>query len=264
MKTLYHLGPSPEHAQYQAIMPEFWKRTKKQEEEAVKRGLPAKGLYDFGRRWFEAWNTQSVDRLRDCMTPDCGFIDSSTFQNQRTGREETLANCAACFEAFPDMGFYPQDGTVRSLPYADYFDGQWRVVIPWRGVARWTGPVRVPATDIVVPPTGKCINFIGVDRYMVTDDWKISHIDTDWDILYIAIQMSPVGVPAPSLPVMRAMTLAARVAMPALRLLGRSGTPDGHRRFSLPFPSITSSSQWDGGADAVAEALSEFRSKSSA
>ncbi len=264
MKTLHHLGPSPEHAQYQAIVPEFWEKVQQQEAQAIKLGLPAQGMFEFGQRWMRAWNTQDIDLLRDCMTPDCGFVDSSTFQNTRVGREETLANCAACFEAFPDMCFYPQDASIRSLPYADYFEGQWRMVIPWRGIARWTGPQRLPGTDVVFPPTGKNLNFIGVDRYVLTEDFRISHIDTDWDMAFMGIQLSPVGVPVPSMGVLKAVALAARVVVPPLRFLGRNSTPDGHRRFDLELPTIARPEDWADGAEKVADALTQFRSRLSA
>ncbi|QCH23604.1 hypothetical protein DSM43276_01864 [Mycobacteroides salmoniphilum] len=44
------------------------------------------------------------------------------------------------------MAFYPQDGTNRSLPYWDYFDDQWRVTIPWRGIGRMIGETIEPHT----------------------------------------------------------------------------------------------------------------------
>ncbi|WP_067568756.1 nuclear transport factor 2 family protein [Nocardia acidivorans] len=245
MRTLHHLGPSPEHAASQALLPEFWKKVEQQENAAIERGFAIKGSLEFGQRWFDAWGTQSVDKLRECMAPDCGFIDSTTFQNIRGGREETLANCAACFEAFPDMAFYPQDDSLRSLPFVDYSHEQLRMLIPWRGIARWTGPLRVPGTDIVMPPTGRCLNFIGVDRYLLTDDFKVTHIDTDWDLVYMGIQLSPLGIRVPRLGYLKAAATAARVVMPLLSRIGRTGM-DGHRGFDLPIPAIESVDQWQG------------------
>lgn len=245
MKTLHHLGPSPEHDRYRALLPEFWQRVDEQEQQAVALGLPMEGLAQFGRNWFDAWATQSVSALGDCMAEECDFIDSTTFQNIRLGKQETLANCAACFEAFPDMAFYPQDNTLRSLPYADYSHGQLRMAIPWRGIARWTGPQRLPGTDIVLPPTGRCLNFIGVDRYVLTDDFKISHIDTDWDMLFMGIQLSPIGIRTLRLGQLKAASLAARALMPLLRLVGSGGTEE-HRRFDLPLPSIKRLEEWRG------------------
>lgn len=264
MKTLHHLGPSPEHAQYAALMPEFWRKTQRQEDEAIRLGLPAKGIHEFGRRWFDAWASQSVDKLRDCMDPKCGFIDSSTFQNKRVDREETLANCASCFAAFPDMAFYAQDGTNRSLPYSDFFEDQWRIVIPWRGIARFTGPMKLPGTDIVLPPTGRCLNFIGVDRYTLTPDFKITHIDTDWDMLFMALQLSPL---APSSVSTRTMELAARAAqflVPPMRLLARAGNLNGHRPFNPPVPAIVSPDQWRSEAELVERELKSARESASA
>lgn len=131
-------------------------------------------------------------------------------------------------------------------------------------IARWTGPMRVPGTEVVFPPSGKCLNFIGVDRYTLTADWKISHIDTDWDQLYGFLQLAPVGVPMPSLRAMKAISVAARALTPALRFLSRDGNPDGHRRVDPPFPSITSPDDWADGATRVEQALAHFRRKASA
>lgn len=264
MKSLHHLGPSPEHAEYASLLPEYWQRTQQQEDALVKAGLPAHGLKEFAKRWFDAWAHQSIEELRACMTEDCSFIDSSSFQHTRYGREETLANCAATFEAFPDQVFYPQDHSLRSLVYADYAEEQWRVVIPWRAIARWTGPVRIPGTKIALPPTGQCLNFIGVDRYTLTEDWRITHIDTDWNMLIMAIQGSAVPVPSPPLAAMRAISLAARVTTPFVRFLGRPSPTKGHRRFDLPLPRVVSADQWADGAEAANDAVLQFRKKGTA
>lgn len=186
---------SPEHAKYSAYVPEFWKKVEKQEADAISRGLPAKGITEFGRRWMNAWNTQSLEKLSECMTPDCDFVDSSTFQGIRRGRDLTIANCATVFSVMPDLSFYPQDETNRSLIYFDRIDDEWRMTFPWRGIARWSGAARIPGTRISIPPSGQNINFIGIDRYLVTDDFRIKRIDTDWDMLYAFYQLSPVKAP---------------------------------------------------------------------
>ncbi|WP_065287726.1 nuclear transport factor 2 family protein [Mycolicibacter kumamotonensis] len=233
MPNLTKLGPSPEHAKYQALLPDFWKKVEQQEADAIERGLPAKGMSDFAHEWFDAWANQDLDALRRCMAEDCGFIDSSTFQRKSVGREMTIENCKQCFSAFPDIAFYPQDGTNRSLPYADYFEGQWRIAVPWRGIARNTGPFELPNTGAVVPATGRCFNFIGVDRYTLTEDFRITHIDTDWDQLYGIIQLSPIRIPQPSPRVMRAAAAVARLAVPPLRFLGGNTSPNEHRGFAI-------------------------------
>lgn len=234
MTNLTKLGPSPEHAKYQALLPDFWKKVEQQETDAIDRGLPAKGMADFGHEWFGAWASQDLEALRNCMTEDCGFIDSSSFQQKSVGRELTIENCKQCFSAFPDIAFYPQDGTNRSLPYADYFEGQWRMVIPWRGIARFTGSFELPNTGAVIAPTGRCLNFIGVDRYMLTEDFRIAHIDTDWDMLYSGlIQLSPVGIPEPPPSVLRVLAALERVVVPPLRFLGRNQSPNQARSYSI-------------------------------
>lgn len=268
MKSLHHLGPSPEHAQSQALWPVYEKRAQIQVQDLVARELPAEGAAELVFRWRDGWNTQDLDLLRSCLSDDCGFIDSSTFQNKRASVEETMANCAACFEAFPDMAFYPQDDTIRSLPYLDYSENQWRIVIPWRGIARWTGPLRVPGITAAIPPSGQCMNFIGVDRYTISQEsgeWKITHIDTDWDMLYGAvIQLSPIGIPAPSLRTIQVAARASRVLMPVLRRVGGAGRRGGHRRFDLPLNTVTSPEDWADINASSRQAIAEARAKTSA
>lgn len=227
MTALTKLGTSPEHAKYQSLLPKFWKRVKKQEADMIKLGLPAKGYYDFARKWFDAWAKQDVEQTKDCLTEDCSFIDASTFQEMRHGRDATLEFCEACYEAFPDIAFYPQDDSIRSLPYADYSEGQWRIVVPWRGVGRWTGEAHIPGTDYVGAPTGKCFNFIGIDRYTIEiqdDVWRISHIDTDYDIAYFAMQLNGIPLAAPGAMLRPALALQ-RLLVPTLRLVGRVPLP---------------------------------------
>ncbi|GAA2422476.1 hypothetical protein A7G45_07605 [Mycolicibacterium llatzerense] len=193
MTKISELGPSPEHAKYQALMPKFWERVGQQEKLAIERGLPAEGMFDFAQVWFSAWAEQDIKKIDYCLADECSYIDSSTFQVNKEGRQFTIDNCQASFDIFPDFAFYPQDGTIRSLPYADYFEGQWRITIPWRGVGRMTGETVVPGLDVTLRGTGRCLNFIGIDRYTLTDDFKISHIDTDWDMLYGAAQLAGIG-----------------------------------------------------------------------
>ncbi|ETZ85347.1 hypothetical protein L829_4969, partial [Mycobacteroides abscessus MAB_030201_1075] len=52
-----------------------------------------------------------------------------------------------------------------------------------------------PTTGARLKGTGRCLNFIGIDRYTLTEDFKITHIDTDWDMLYGAAQLTGPGAP---------------------------------------------------------------------
>lgn len=193
MSRLEKLGPSPEHAKYQAFMPEFWKKVQQQEQNDIERGLPAQGRTEFASTWFDAWAEQDIKKIDYCIAEDCSYIDSTTFQENRLGRQFTIDNCQAAFDVFPDFAFYPQDGSNRSLPYWDYFDNQWRVTIPWRGIGRMIGQTIEPTTGAKLKGTGRCLNFIGIDRYTLTEDFKITHIDTDWDMLYGAAQLTGLG-----------------------------------------------------------------------
>ncbi len=58
-----------------------------------------------------------------------------------------------------------------------------------------------PNTGAKLKGTGRCLNFIGIDRYTLTEDFKITHIDTDWDMLYGAAQLAGLG------PLMRSRSL---------------------------------------------------------
>lgn len=249
MAKLGKFDPSPEHGPYRALLPEFHRKVEQQEAEAIARGLPAEGMADFVRTWFDGWRTQDVDKIKQCVAEDATYIDSSSFQVRLGGPGLTAEHCRLCFEIWPDIAFYPQDGTNRSLPYADYFEGQWRMTIPWRGVGRFTGEVNLPAfPGVTIPPNGRCFNFIGIDRYVLTEDFKITHIDTDWDMLYISLQMVPFGVAMADAALrvvsrpaaFRVIGTLAKISMPFFRFLNRfSANParvreDTVKRFFAP------------------------------
>lgn len=235
--------PSPEHAKYQALLPDFWRKVEQQEAEMIDRGLPARGMVDFAKTWFDGWRSQDVAKIRQCVTEDATYIDSSSFQTKIGGKGLTAEHCRIAFTAFPDLAFYPQDATNRSLPYADYFEGQWRLTIPWRGIGRFTGTMVLPQfPGVVIPGTGRCINFIGIDRYTLTDDFRITHIDTDWDMAFGLLQLVPFGVSAAdaalrvlSRPaVFRTMGAMMRALVPALKLLNAlSPTPARFRESTV-------------------------------
>ncbi|CPT54881.1 Hypothetical protein ERS075534_02503 [Mycobacteroides abscessus] len=218
MSRLEKLGPSPEHAKYQALMPEFWKKVQQQEQNDIERGLPAQGRTEFASTWFDAWAEQDIKKIDYCIAEDCSYIDSTTFQENRLGRQVTIDNCQAAFDVFPDFAFYPQDGSNRSLPYWDYFDNQWRVTIPWRGIGRMIGQTIEPTTGARLKGTGRCLNFIGIDRYTLTEDFKITHIDTDWDMLYGAAQLAGLGHLVRSRSLQKIGLRAASLVAPAFRL----------------------------------------------
>jgi hypothetical protein len=221
--------PSPEHAKYEPLVEPYMKKCEQQEKMLVKAGLPARGVAALARRWFDAWAKRDLGLLADCMTEDVVFTDSSTFGEERHGRELTLQNCEACFDAFPDMVFYPQDGTQRSLPYYDFLDDVIRMTVPWRGIGRFSGTVRIPPPDgPKITGTGRCLNFIGVDRYIVEgrgNEMRIARIDTDWDMLGAAfLQLAPVRLPLPrsGRPSVRVLAAVERLVMPGLRALDRA------------------------------------------
>lgn len=68
--------------------------------------------------------------------------------------------------------FYPQDGT-NVMPYWDFYGGKIRVTQPWRAVGKFTGTLALPDWPALAP-TNRNLNFIGIDRYMLTEDLKMS------------------------------------------------------------------------------------------
>ncbi|SHO98055.1 nuclear transport factor 2 family protein [Mycobacteroides abscessus] len=243
MAKLGKFDPSPEHALCRALLPEFWRKVEQQEAEAIARGLPAEGMTAFMRTWFDGWGTQDIEKIKSCVAEDATYIDSSSFQVRLGGPGLTAEHCRIVFDMMPDIGFYPQDGSNRSLPYADYFEGCWRLTIPWRGVGRFTGKVELPHfPGVTIPPNGRCLNFIGIDRYTLTSDFKITHIDTDWDMMFAALQMIPFGTSLAdaalriaSRPVVfRAIGAVLRLSMPFARFLNIfSATPSRIRESTV-------------------------------
>ncbi len=189
------MNPSPEHAKYQPLLDPYYARMAEQEAFLVGAGIKqAEGCAAFMKKWMQAWES-GVDALADCLTEDISFADSTTACENVYGRDLTLEYMACMYTAYPDMVFYPQDDTLRSMPYWDFYGGEIRCTWPWRGIARYSGPLTHPANGATFPPTGRTINFIGVDRYIITPDWRISRIDTDWDMYTHMRQLLPFPLP---------------------------------------------------------------------
>lgn len=78
-----------------------------------------------------------------------------------------------------------------------------------------------PNTGAKLKGTGRCLNFIGIDRYTLTHDFKITHIDTDWDMLYGAAQLAGLGKLVKNQTLQKFGLRAANLVTPALRLTAR-------------------------------------------
>ena len=189
------------HAQYQPLLEPYYARLEEQEAFYVAAGIErAEGLAAFMRKWMQAWEAASsrgpgsLDELSDCMTDDIHFVEqASTFGRVVHSREMTLEFCAELYRAMPDTIYYPQDDSERSLPYWDFAGAEVRCTWPWRGIGRWTGPMRHPISGAIFPPLGVDLDYIGIDRYLITPDWKVRRIDTDWDS--ISQIMRALGIP---------------------------------------------------------------------
>lgn len=94
-----------------------------------------------------------------------------------------------------------------------------------------------PNTEAKLKGTGPCLKFIGIERYTLTEDFKITHIDTDWDMLYGAAQLAGLGPLVRNRDLQKVGLRAASLVAPVFRLATaltarrqRRMWPDGSRR----------------------------------
>lgn len=171
---------SPSHATYQPLLAPYFDAVDRQEEALVAAGFTqAAGCAAFTRSWYGAWVARDVDGIIAHVTPDIAFADPGTggvLKSRTTLREYT----EEFYVAVPDLVFYPQG--VDVLPYWDVLGEQVRVTLPWRAVGRFSGVLALRDWPRIAP-TGRCLEMVGIDRYVLTDDWKIARIDTDYDML---------------------------------------------------------------------------------
>jgi hypothetical protein len=210
MKT----SESPFHEAHAAALPEYFKLVRQQEKSLVAAGLPARGLAKFTTGWFEAWQERDVAAIVAHATEDVDFVDPGTGGTLH-GRDLLADYTERFFVAVPDLVFYPTDG-VKMLPYWDFFGGVARVTIPWRAIGRFSGTLALDGWPSIAA-TGRCMDFVGIDRYVFADGWKIARIDTDYDLLGALQQVGL--VPGLNGPVARVGALVERLmAAPVLRL----------------------------------------------
>ncbi|WP_067540467.1 hypothetical protein [Nocardia crassostreae] len=199
--------PSPQHSEFNALMPGFIERCRAREEMYVEAGFPAEGLTDFLVRWCAAWAQHSTALLRECLTDDLVYTDVTTGSVEWAASQHEYDLFALLFRLAPDVTQYPQDDTLRALPYFDFFDDTVRITAPWRviGRPRWW-------------PRG--FNFVFVDRYLMRREdgvWRIARIDTDFDMLTTFGQLLPIPLRMPSQATVQRVFGAARHLLPTLR-----------------------------------------------
>ncbi len=208
---------SPQHAIEDPKLDEFLAEVPAHEKFLVAAGLPAAGSADFLRRWFTAWRHQHTDGIIGCCTDDVAFVDPGTggvLRGARLLRDYT----DRFFVAVPDLVFYPQGGT-DVMPYWDFYRGQVRVTVPWRAVGRFSHTLALPEWPALAA-TGRDLNFVGIDRYVLTDDFRIARIDTDYDMVGILQQVGL--IPDLLHPSMRAAVFVERQVAPLLRAFARA------------------------------------------
>lgn len=208
---------SPVHAVHTPLVDAFFDAVYEQERTLLKAGFAAQGAAGFLRSWFGAWLNRDVDAIVGCCTDDVAFIDPGTGGLQR-GADQLHDYTSLFYEAVPDMTFYPQDG-ANVLPYWDFTGKQARVTLPWRAIGRFSGSLNLHIWPRI-EGTNRCFDFVGIDRYLLTEDFKIARIDTDYDNLGVLRQVGL--VPDLTSPIAGAAAVLERlVAAPLLKLAVR-------------------------------------------
>jgi hypothetical protein len=211
------LLPSPRHIGHADQVEPFLGRVEAQVAELVAAGLPLAGADEFIRRWFEAWRDRDTERIVACATPDVEFIDPGTSGVLR-GRPTLRDYTDRFFRAVPDLVFYPQRG-AEVLPYWDTYGGVGRVTLPWRAIGRFVAPLSLPGWPTIAP-TGRTMDFVGIDRYVFGSNWQIARIDTDYDMVGVLQQVSL--LPNLKHPAIKGALAVERAVAPLLRLTART------------------------------------------
>lgn len=178
---------SKEHHESIALLPEFFAKVYEQEKMYVAAGFPAEGLTEFLSKWWTAWEKRDVALLRECVTDDLVYADPTSPTHAILATQTGLYDFYyMLFKAAPDLAFWPQDDTKRALPYYDFLNGEVRITVPWRMIARFRMSLRP-------------MNVVGVDRYNMVRDpergWLIQRIDTDGDMLWTLGSQLPLPLP---------------------------------------------------------------------
>jgi hypothetical protein len=181
------VNPSPVHAIHAARVGQYFDEVEKQEQALVAAGFTrAKGLHSWGKGYFEAYAARDIDAVMAHMTPDVTIQSPESF-GVMNGWDDIRAYTYNSYVALPDIVTYPEDGP-NVLPFWDFTGPKTRVLIPWRVIGRFTGVAKFPNWPAMAG-TGRCIDFVGFDRYVLTDDWKIEKILWGFDPLAMAQQI---------------------------------------------------------------------------
>ncbi|TSD93249.1 hypothetical protein FOS14_23400 [Skermania sp. ID1734] len=141
------------------------------------------------RAWAHGWITDgylthNLESIVSWVTDDFINIDPVNYGRDRVGPAEFLTALQETSAAFPDYTFLPAGPPALSL------EGD-VIVIPWRAMGTFAGPLRVPTPGkrpLVLAPTNRRFNFRGVDVYTFTGD-KVSRLHSHYDALDVLTQI---------------------------------------------------------------------------
>ena len=122
----------------------------------------------------DAWNAHDVDRIGSMHAPDMVFENHTA--GERAEGDEALRHIARIFESWPDIAFQTRRLYVRED----------LVVQEWTATATHVKPLQ--RGDIVVGPSGKRIEWVGMD-VIPFEDGKVKRKDVYSDSVSILRQV---------------------------------------------------------------------------
>ena len=118
--------------------------------------MDGRELQDFIDRYNEAWNAHDVDAIVELHTEDSVFENHVT-GDVNVGREQISTAIRGIFGVFPDLSFEGRRQYIRE----DLVVQEW--------TARGTQQGTMTRGGVEVPPTGKTVEYKGMDVIPIED-----------------------------------------------------------------------------------------------
>jgi len=140
------------------------------------RGVDPEWLDGFIKRWEAAWDSHDPDRVLALMTDDIHYEDSA-WPQPMNGHDEVREFLESVWKSLPDahFGFIEGPFLHPSEPKAAFY---------WRGTGTNSGPTDPPG----LKPTGKSLDFYGVDVHEYRDE-KVANLKIVFDMADVMRQL---------------------------------------------------------------------------
>lgn len=185
----------------------FLAMIQKQEDAFVKAGFDVEGVTDLIRRWWDGWDSFSVEAIRETISDDMVYNDPTTGNVDIVTSVDDVAFIHLLLKTVHKHVYYVPVEGENAMPLWDVTEGNVRIAVAYRAVGRiW--PLR-------------SFDEQAVDRYSLKRDpkrgWVISRIDTRADFLWAIGRILPIRVRPPSPASLRRLTRAVNFVFPSMR-----------------------------------------------